>query len=60
MNKHDLGPLTYSPEDVLNLMERNLQNQIDDAEREKILLEGKISALRSTLTNLKHMKNHRS
>lgn len=59
MNKKELGSLTYSSEEVLNLTIRNLESQIADAEREKILLEGKISALQSTLTNMKYMRSHR-
>jgi len=59
MNNEKLGPLTYTGEDVLNNLENNLAYQIADAEREKILLEGKISALQATLTNVKYMRNHR-
>lgn len=59
MKKEDIGAPTYSPEEVLNLTENNLEIQIADAEREKILLEGKISALKSTLSNLRWMRKHR-
>jgi hypothetical protein len=60
MKKEDLGFLTYTPEQVIEQTLAAIGGQLADLERERILMDGRIEALRSIRDNMEYMKNHRS
>jgi len=46
----------HTPEDIIKKMEDNLKSEIESLEKEMLKMEGQISALQTTLANLRMWK----